>query len=128
MRSERALRAGIGLLAVLWLVPWIAQRAPAPAVPGRPAGEGVERLLWGERLDPNLAPQAALRTLPGIGPVRAAGIVAERPFCHASELLRVRGIGPVTWSRIRDSLAVRDLPMECIEERGADLISPSLDG
>ncbi len=128
MRSERALRAGIGLLAVLWLVPWMVQRAPEPAVPGRPAGEGVERLLWGERLDPNLAPQAALRTLPGIGPVRAAGIVAERPFCHASELLRVRGIGPVTWSRIRDSLEVRDLPMECESERRAEFIVSDRDG
>ena len=117
-RKDAALRGGLGLLAALWLTHGSGEWAADPVLAERPAGEGVERLLWGGRLDPNRAPLVALRTLPGIGDARAAAIVAGRPFCGASELRRVRGIGPVTWSRIRDSLEVRDLPMEC--ETGAD--------
>ena len=111
-RSSRALRAGVFLLAALWLVE--ARPSPTPCVaPLRPAGEGVSRLLWGGRLDPNAAPEAALRALPGIGPRRAAAIVAGRPYCRASEVRGVRGIGPVTWNGIRASFEVRDRPMGC---------------
>ena len=112
-RSDGALRAAIVVLVALWLSHGTPDWRPDPVRAERPPGEGAERLLWGGRLDPNRAPEAALRTLPGIGEVRAAAIVAARPYCEASGVLRVRGIGPVTWSRIRDSLEVRGLPMEC---------------
>ncbi len=70
---------------------------------------GPARLLFGLRLDPNRADARALESLPGIGPVRAGAIVAERerrPFRDVSELRRVRGIGPVTLRRMRSWLAV----------------------
>lgn len=115
MRAERALRAGLFLLAWLWLI----EAVPAPlpgARPAQPTGEGVEHLLWGGRLDPNRAPEAALQVLPRIGRKRAAAILADRPFCTAAEIRRVRGIGPVTWAGIRDSLEVRERPKECKAE------------
>lgn len=111
MRDERAARAALAMLCAGWL--WAVFPTARVPHPPRPVGEGVERLLWGGRLDPNRAPVEALRVLPGIGPGRAAAIVAARPFCAAADVRRVRGIGPVTWSRIRDSLEVRDRPKQC---------------
>lgn len=59
-----------------------------------------EPLAEGERLDPNRAPAVELDRLPGVGPVVADRIVAERtangPFRSAVDLDRVRGIGPAT--------------------------------
>jgi competence ComEA-like helix-hairpin-helix protein len=56
-------------------------------------------------IDLNTADAASLTGLPGIGPVRAAAIVAERQrrgrFRDVADLLHVRGIGPVTVDRLR---------------------------
>ena len=50
--------------------------------------------------DVNTSPAAELQLLPGIGPARAAAIVAERerggPFAGLPALERVAGIGPMT--------------------------------
>jgi competence protein ComEA len=66
---------------------------------------GARRLALGLPIDVNLAQPADLEALPGIGPVLAARIVAERnrggPFATVDELRRVRGIGPKTLGRIR---------------------------
>jgi competence protein ComEA len=74
-----------------------------------PGLRGPARLLFGLRLDPNRADARALEVLPGIGPSRAAAIVAERerrPFRDVADLRRVPGIGPVTLRRIEPWLAV----------------------
>jgi len=76
---------------------------------GGRALRGPARLLFGQRIDPNRADAATLEVLPGIGPSRAAAIVAarsERPFERVDDLGRVPGIGPVTLARIRALLAV----------------------
>ncbi len=56
-----------------------------------------------ERVNPNTAPPASLRRLPGIGAVRAADIVAWRTasparpaFGRPEDLEAIRGIGPAT--------------------------------
>lgn len=70
---------------------------------------GPARLLFGQRLDLNRARAATLEVLPGIGPARAAAIVAERaqrPFASVDELRRVPGIGPHTLARLRPYLGV----------------------
>jgi competence ComEA-like helix-hairpin-helix protein len=66
-------------------------REPRPAVPPRE-----------DRLDLNTASAAELQRVPGIGPVGARRIVAERerggPFRSPGDLVRVAGFGP---SRVR---------------------------
>jgi len=48
----------------------------------------------------NAADASGLQSLPGIGPSKAAAIVADRtangPFASCSDLQRVRGVGPAT--------------------------------
>jgi hypothetical protein len=83
------------------------------AAPGAgPAIRGPARLLFGLTLDLNRADPLALEVLPGIGPARAAAIVAERerrPFARVSDITRVRGIGPVTLARLKDWVSVEPL-------------------
>jgi len=58
----------------------------------------------------NSASQAELETLPGIGPITAASILAAREqfgrFAKTDDLLVVRGIGPVTLNNIREFITV----------------------
>ena len=65
-------------------------------VPGLAAGDGRS-----ERVSINTADPAGLDSLPGIGPVMAARIVAHRPYDSIDELLRVPGIGPRTLERLK---------------------------
>jgi competence protein ComEA len=63
---------------------------------------GPARVLFGLGLDPNSADAAALEALPGVGPARAAAIVAARAhgdYRSLADLGRVPGIGPVTLRR-----------------------------
>lgn len=53
------------------------------------------------RVDVNAASERLLTTLPGVGPVTAARIVAARPFHELDDLLRVDGIGPVRLEALR---------------------------
>ena len=61
-------------------------------------------------VDLNEAGAAELESLPGIGPVTAAAIVAHRqregPFRSVESLQEVTGIGPVKLSRIEDLVTV----------------------
>lgn len=53
------------------------------------------------RIDINTATEKELRTVPGIGPVMAARIIAARPFRSADDLKRVSGIGEKKYIQIR---------------------------
>jgi len=58
-------------------------------------------------VDPNLASAGMLTALPGVGPVLAGRIAAERermPFAGPDDLLRVHGVGPATVAAIRPHL------------------------
>lgn len=60
-------------------------------------------------VDLNNATEQELLTLPGIGPSKAAAIMAyreRRPFERIEQIMRVRGIGRGTFRRIRDMLTV----------------------
>ena len=58
-----------------------------------------------ETISINAADAAALEAIPGIGPVKAAAIVAHRdergPFAAIEDLLEVTGIGPATLEQLR---------------------------
>jgi competence protein ComEA len=58
----------------------------------------------------NRATAAELETLPGVGPVLAARIVAHReqngPFIEVEDLLQVSGIGESKLAAIRDLIVV----------------------
>jgi competence protein ComEA len=61
-------------------------------------------------IDLNRATQVELETLPGIGPVLAAAIVAhrtEKPFQSIDELENVSGIGPKRFAAVRGLITVR---------------------
>jgi competence ComEA-like helix-hairpin-helix protein len=82
-----------------------APRGLAQCLPG-----GVPGACSPARLDLNLASVAALDSLPGIGPTRAASIVQYRashgPFRSVEELGRVSGIGPAALARVKDLVMV----------------------
>lgn len=101
-----------------WRAPGDVPDCPAPRETAAQGGHSVEiacgpaarggslrgpaRLLFGLGIDPNHADPGTLEALPGIGPGRAAAIVAERrrrPFASLDDLRRVPGIGPVTLRR-----------------------------
>jgi competence ComEA-like helix-hairpin-helix protein len=72
------------------------EAAPEPLpVPPEPEPEAP---LWDHRVDINSAGEADLIRLPGVGPVAAARILAERaaggPFASVEDLTRVPGFGP----------------------------------
>lgn len=61
-------------------------------------------------VDVNRADEEALQELPGVGPALARRIVKvrqERPFRSIDDLVRVRGIGPVTLARLRPRVTIR---------------------
>ena len=76
--------------------------AAAPA-PGGGAGGGA--------LDLNTATAAELETLPGVGPVMAAAILAWREengrFTAVEELQEVSGIGPKTFEKLKPLVRVQ---------------------
>ncbi len=76
----------------------VPRRGQAPSVPGETATEDSTVSI-------NAADQAALETIPGIGPVKGAAIVAHRtehgPFASIEELIEVTGIGPATLDALR---------------------------
>ncbi len=77
--------------------------AVVPAAPGTAAGSGPAPPSGG-LVNLNTADQAALETLPGVGPVTAAAILEWRSqhgaFTSVDELLEVSGIGDATLAEI----------------------------
>jgi len=73
-----------------------------------------KELVFGLPLDVNRASAPALEALPGVGPVLAAAIVADResrgPFPDVEALQRVPGIGPVRLAELRDFVTTEPAP------------------
>ena len=64
----------------------------------------------GETMDPNVAGDAELDRLPGVGAARALRIVEDRerngPFASVEDMVRVSGIGPAGIERFRPFLRI----------------------
>lgn len=81
------------------------------AAPGAVGGATAGGVVAGGQVDLNTADQAALDTLPGVGPSTAAKIIADReangPFASAEDLRRVSGIGDKKYEALKDLVCVR---------------------
>lgn len=56
------------------------------------------------RVNINTASQEEIESVPGIGPTRAAQIIAGRPWGSVEELERINGIGPLQVEELRPFL------------------------
>lgn len=92
------------------------ETAPAPGLSGllptpTPAGLGsAPGAASGALIDLNLATQAELESLPGIGASKAAAIIANRPYTAVDDMERVPGIGASTIERLRPLVVVQPSP------------------
>jgi len=68
--------------------------------PGEVKNRAKEKTQFGN-IDINTATEKELTTVPGIGHVMAARIIAARPFRSADDLKRVSGIGDKKYAQIR---------------------------
>ena len=79
---------------------------------------------WAQCVDVNNADATGLDTLPGIGPAKAATIIAYRdqngPFLAVEDLIHVSGIGPATLEKMR--------PMVCAIGPDATVTTPASGG
>jgi competence protein ComEA len=74
--------------------------APAAATPALPAGPNLPRV------NVNTATAAELQTIRGIGPALAQRIIEGRPYQSVEDLDRVRGIGEVLMTELRQQARV----------------------
>ena len=78
--------------------------APAPegsTAAASPAPGGAPK-----RININTATQQELESLPGIGPAMATRIIEGRPYNKVEDLLRVKGIGPATFEKLKEHITV----------------------
>lgn len=87
---------------------------PAPAPPHTPPSRtthSAKKIQPGDApINVNTASAEELQRLPGIGPVTAQAIIAERtssPFRSVSDLDKVKGIGPKTLEKLRPFVVVK---------------------
>jgi len=91
---------------------------PKPNAVSAPAGSqdltGDDGQTLTGLIDLTTASSELLESLPGIGPVRAGAIVADRelngPFLTVEQITRVQGIGATTYTNIRDLVTVGEYP------------------
>ena len=87
--------------------PSIRSSTPKPTAPIPPDDSGEPRKSHAKektplgKIDINTATEKELTTVPGIGHVMAARIIAARPFRSADDLKRVSGIGDKKYDQIR---------------------------
>ena len=84
----------------------------APSASQNPPGDRGQSS--GGLIDLNKASVELLETLPGIGPVRAGDIVADRelngPFLTVEQITRVQGIGAAIFEDVRELVTVDESP------------------
>ena len=69
-------------------------------------GKGSEKVLEG-LVNINTATAQELGLLPGIGPKMATAIIGARPYKTTDDLIRVKGIGPKSYEKMKGHLTVQ---------------------
>lgn len=91
-------------------VPVTGEALAAPPVIEAPAAQQATSPSGGELVNINLADEAGLSTLSGIGPSKAAAIIAHReehgPFASIEALKDVTGIGDKTFEKLKDAISI----------------------
>jgi competence ComEA-like helix-hairpin-helix protein len=114
--ADRARRGPFGSLEALGRVSGIGPSGlealgPFAAFSAPPGGPGSPRASPGRLVDVNRATAEELLSLPGIGPARAADLVAYRevhgPFATLESLTAVSGIGPGIVARLEGHAQAR---------------------
>lgn len=89
-------------------VPAIGEETPVLAMP---SGAGSSQSSSGGLVNINTATDAELMELTGIGPSKAAAIIAHRTengnFASIEDLTKVTGIGDKTFERLKDGITVQ---------------------
>ena len=84
---------------------------PSPtAAPPQPPTTDTANTTTNDRVNINTAPLNQLTRLPGVGPRTAERIIAERdrrPFRRTRDLLRVKGIGPSKFNRLKEHVTTK---------------------
>jgi len=80
---------------------------PASAAPATAPGRSGQAAVLDKPVNLNTATLDELDTLPGVGPATARLIVEGRPYGAVEDLLRVKGIGPATFDKLKDLVTVR---------------------
>jgi competence protein ComEA len=87
-------------------VPRAGETAQAPTISG-PAVQSAKGGVASPRVNINTATLEELDALPGIGPEKAQRIIEGRPYEKPEDLLRVPGIGEMTFAKLKDLITVR---------------------
>lgn len=125
MNAGRTAALSVAALAALALGAWNQGRWPeaAPALPCSPgqvrwSGEGAlaharcdvgrtppasVRVALGLRISLNLAEEAELARLPGVGAAAAHALVQARPFSRWEDVDAVKGVGPARLRRLQEA-------------------------
>ncbi|HUB63545.1 MAG TPA: helix-hairpin-helix domain-containing protein [Methylocella sp.] len=113
--SKNALFAVCFCAATIFVAPCFAQAVqpavPAPATPApaatphkaKPAAKAAAKPL----LDINTATEEELRALKGVGDIRAANIIKNRPYKGKDELVQKKIIPPAVYAGIKDKIIAK---------------------
>ena len=83
-----------------------ADAAPKAKTAAKRTAKSKTTLAPGRKINVNTATRAEIEELPLIGPAKAQAIIDHRPFKKIEDLKEVKGIGDVTFDRIKENVSI----------------------